>query len=292
MLESNATPITEHIGDRPLLTAQPENPSQTLRFLVNHVGDVDESTSARVESGDITIRDILAAGLEELSLQRPTASNPTNAQESAKTPPVLRTDKILIPKKSMQGQPHPLPNIYANHLRIKQFSIIAALRANAELLGLTFEEITNPATESPLFSGAIAAESRQARQFAQLQVLKLDLRPTDAQTQIAHHPYVDLIPCPIFRQRFIHLASMHPPMIDQREFCMDLGKDGLICWGSYRGSRNEVTGSGAPWDIRSWEAQPWFLKKWWLLLGGAEGGFFQQTRWWYEVRGERLPSFC
>lgn len=76
-------------------------------------------------------------------------------------------------------------------------------------------------------------------------------------------------------------------MIDEDELCDDLQKDGLICWGSTLGGGNDATGSGAPWDLRSWEAAPWFMKKWWILIGGKEGEIYQQTRWWCEMRGER-----
>ena len=83
---------------------------------------------------------------------------------------------------------------------------------------------------------------------------------------------------------------MKPPSINQGEFCADLENDGLICWASYTGPDNEVSGSSAPWDIRSWEAQPWFLKKWWLVFGD-ESGIYQQSKWWHEFRGDHLPYF-
>jgi hypothetical protein len=50
-----------------------------------------------------------------------------------------------------------------------------------------------------------------------------------------------------------------------------------------------VTGhavTGNLWDVRSWEAKVWFLKKYWWLLGGEEGELVRQSEWWRSVRGE------
>ena len=77
-------------------------------------------------------------------------------------------------------------------------------------------------------------------------------------------------------------------MIDEDEICTDLENDGLICC---LGGGSAAVGSGTPWDIRSWEAQDWFMKKWWIVIGGAEGEVYKQTLWWREMRGERCYSF-
>lgn len=71
---------------------------------------------------------------------------------------------------------------------------------------------------------------------------------------------------------------------------------GLICWGGAgvgkrdRNNNNSTArnhlSSGAPWDHRSWEAKPWFLRKYWVLLGGEEGELVRQSEWWRGVRGE------
>jgi hypothetical protein len=89
------------------------------------------------------------------------------------------------------------------------------------------------------------------------------------------------------RERIIKLAYVEEePMIDEDELCQDLN-NGLVCWGSVLDGRNSTIGSGVPWDVRSWEAQPWFLKKWWIVIGGAEGEIYKQTQWWRQIRGER-----
>lgn len=273
----------------PLPVVTPCDSSRTVTFITSHLGGIDERSKMRIRSGEITIQDVLQAGLNALNLNTSKLSTRTNAQEKNEGCSALRTNKILIPQNRMLVYSHSLPCVYTNHLRIKQFSTVAAIRVNAELLGITFEELTNPATESPFYSNAVMKRSSNLAFPPKLLELKPHLQPIDPQIQYSHHAWVDLIPCPIFRQRFIQLTTTNPPMINQHEFCLDVENNGLVCWGSYIGEADEVSGAGAPWDIRSWEAQPWFLKKWWFVLGGQEGGIFQQTKWWHELRGDHLP---
>ena len=39
----------------------------------------------------------------------------------------------------------------------------------------------------------------------------------------------------------------------------------MIVWGSQ--GNNLGMGACSPWDMRSWEPQLWFLKKYWFLVG-------------------------
>ena len=233
--------------------------------------------------------DIIKAGLDSIKRQF-TDMDRVESRSEEQLPTALRTDRILVPQNKNLVYPHSIPDIYSNNLRVKQFSLVAAIRANAELLGLTFEEITSPETESPFYTGATDEENNGLGRSMSFQALKSHLRPTQSQLKYSHHPYIDILPCPTFRERFINLISMDPPMVDEDEFCEDVQKDGLICWGTHSGLEHEASGSGAPWDLRSWEAQPWFLKKWWFVLGGEEGELSQQTRWWHEARGDQMPS--
>lgn len=70
-----------------------------------------------------------------------------------------------------------------------------------------------------------------------------------------------------------------PDLCDEDVLCQDLcqydastGKATLIVWGS-------------PWDPRSWEASPAFLRKWGFLLYGCDE-ILQATNYWREKRGE------
>jgi hypothetical protein len=111
--------------------------------------------------------------------------------------------------------------------------------------------------------------------------IKPDLRPCKRQITITHPLYIDALPFPSFRKRIIALRNVEPKIMDERELWSDIGKQGLVCWGTAG-----PNGSGAPWDRRSWEVKGWFLKKWWMITGGIDGEMGSQSRWWCEMRGE------
>ena len=83
--------------------------------------------------------------------------------------------------------------------------------------------------------------------------------------------------------------SCDPPMLDEGEMCDDLCRNGLVCWGSYAGDgqQRDMTVS-VPWDARSWEPKPWFLKKYWFLVGGWDDEMWSAARWWHAMRNEKL----
>ena len=68
--------------------------------------------------------------------------------------------------------------------------------------------------------------------------------------------------------------------------CDDFRRDGMIVWGS----QGNGMGMGActPWDMRSWEPQLWFLKKYWFLVGGWDDELWKAARWWHTMRNEKL----
>lgn len=272
----------------------PQSSTEVLNRIIGQASHLDEEIRARIESGETTIEMILRAGLDALQPQSfaSAARMPDSKEED--TALSVRTDKIVVPTNRMQVHPDFLPNVYSNHLHIKAFSMVAALRANGEILGLNFQQLTDPETQSPFYNGPNTTGDAEVAVLAKFQHVPPHLRPTASQVRHAHHPYVDIIPCPIFRQRVTGLIAMEEasPSSDtdfETDLCADIEKDGLICWGSHLSGAQSGTGSGAPWDIRSWEAQPWFLKKWWFIVGGKEGALFKQSRWWHEIRGDRLP---
>ena len=71
---------------------------------------------------------------------------------------------------------------------------------------------------------------------------------------------------------------------------MDIIRGGLVC----RHDRSKIelgNGNGQPWDMRSWEAAPWFVKKWKILIDGEEGETRKQSSWWKRVRErDALPA--
>lgn len=272
----------------------PSTSHDILHRLLQEDDRLDDTTRRSITSGELTVEDILKAGLYALSKSAASQGTPSQPMlpslrdASPGKAPLLRTDKILVIENRMQEHAHSLPDPHVNCIRIKQLCAVAAARCNAEILGITFEQLCDEDTESPLYDTSVTEDAENAVCAARFQHVGPDLRPTAAQIRCRHHPWIDTIPSPTLRQRLIQCISSDPPMLDEDDFCLDLQNDGLICWGSTLGKADRPSGSGAPWDVRSWEAQPWFLRKWWFVLGGSTGELFQTSKWWNEMRGDCL----
>ncbi|KAL4760574.1 bZIP transcription factor [Aspergillus foveolatus] len=188
----------------------------------------------------------------------------------------------------------PVADPYANNIRVDQHCTLTALFLVVEHVGLTMAEICADESPSPFFrvDSSSADPLTRANVVAAVQKafkikLKHDLRPSEEQITISHHPIIDIYPFPTLRNNLVARQGEY----DDDEFFHD-SLAGLICWGSAgvgQRDRNASAGkasTGAPWDLRSWEAQEWFLKKYWSLMGGEDGELVRQTEWWRSIRGE------
>ncbi|KZL81526.1 duf3425 domain protein [Colletotrichum incanum] len=111
-----------------------------------------------------------------------------------------------------------------------------------------------------------------------------NMRPTELQLAVEHHPWIDFFPHPAMRDNFLRIVAEHgEDYIDEDDMCRDIVDVGagagveesaLIVWGE-------------PWDPRGWEATEPFLRKWgWLLAGCTE--MLEGTNYWRQMRG--LPK--
>ncbi|KAK1622377.1 hypothetical protein BDP81DRAFT_400344 [Colletotrichum phormii] len=180
---------------------------------------------------------------------------------------------------------YPRPPIDAISLR--SMSYASAMRAIAAQLGITTEYLMDENAQSPFYSIANNRLSEQDNDSSDddtaLQKITPDLRPTFIQRARPHHPCFDLMPWPSFRSNAITLASGASPQIDEDDLCIDMLSGGVRCWGSAMGSMHG-RGNGVPWDGRSWEAMPWFLEKWNLVIRDDKDGMIQTSAWW-SLRG-------
>lgn len=276
------------------IAPSPSTNQDILHRLLQENDRLDDTTRRSITSGKLTVEDVLKAGLYALSKSAASQGAPSRPMlpslrdASPAKVPFLRTDKIFVIENRMQEHAHSLPDPHVNCIRIKQLCAVAAARCNAEILGITFEQLCGEETDSPFHDTSVTESAENEACATRFQHVSPDLRPIAAQIRCRHPPWIDTIPSPTLRQRLIQCVSSDPPMIDEEDFCLDLQNDGLICWGSTLGKAERPGGSGAPWDVRSWEVQPWFLRKWWFVLGGSTGELFQTSKWWNEMRGDCL----
>ncbi|KAK9364435.1 hypothetical protein V1509DRAFT_643692 [Lipomyces kononenkoae] len=170
---------------------------------------------------------------------------------------------------------------------IRQVSTIDAYLWNANALGIPIERFyAGEKCTSPFYCPGIGSmDEIKALQLKYGQKIPPHLRPTTAQIVYQHHPFLDILPFPSMRSRVILFASASPPMVDIMDLKLDIMQDGLICWHADR------TGNyGNPTDMRSWEAAPWFLRKWRTVFGEKESEVWAQTRWWRQFRGEDVDN--
>lgn len=182
---------------------------------------------------------------------------------------------------------------YANNLRIETTCMTAALYTIGMYVGINEETLCADKSPSPFFSSSAesADDTVKANIICTVQgkfkTLKPDLRPSSEQITIKHHPYIDILPFPTLRKNLI----THQEEFDEDEFFHDM-LTGLVCWGGAgigRKDRADSTGyasTGTPWDVRSWEAKEWFMKKYWTLLGGEDSELVRQSEWWRSIRGD------
>ncbi|RHZ45597.1 bZIP transcription factor [Aspergillus thermomutatus] len=187
----------------------------------------------------------------------------------------------------------PAADPYANHLRIETVCTISALHALGTHVGITEELICADDSLSPFFRFTVdsADDTAKTNMICAVQrifkTLKPDLRPSKEQITVKHHPFIDILPFPTLRRNLIAYQNE----FDDDEFFHDM-LTGLVCWGGAgvgKKDRNQSTGhasTGTPWDVRSWEARDWFIKKYWRLLGGEDGELVRQSEWWRSIRGD------
>lgn len=211
----------------------------------------------------------------------------------SRKPGTLDTVQLFtIGESTMSADP------YANSLRVEMHCTVDAIWKNCLHLGVSELVFCQDDSLSPFYrpgagrnaitdSGHEASDAVVRTVQSIFKTLKPDLRPTKEQITIPHHPCVDIVPFPTLRNNLLKGVVF----VDEDDLFHDM-LQGLICWGGAgisKKERNGATGkasSGTPWDSRSWEGKPWFLRKYWTLLGGEDSELVRQSEWWRELRDE------
>ncbi|RDW70995.1 hypothetical protein BP6252_07558 [Coleophoma cylindrospora] len=168
-----------------------------------------------------------------------------------------------------------LPNPWMNNFQLSQPNFVLACIHNARSMGFLIEDTDSMMVQgikpSPFYRSVTPADDPTTLlAMATKPSTPIHLRPTLPQILYLHPTFMDLIPIPSFRARAITLAATRPHLLDLWDLKSDIVQmNGLGLWScvSYTtGSRRAGAGLGQPWDIRSWEAAPWFRNKWRMLL--------------------------
>ncbi|KAJ4128039.1 hypothetical protein NW768_008323 [Fusarium equiseti] len=185
------------------------------------------------------------------------------------------------------------PDVYLNMLQFFPTAFFGSCLANATSLGFDLDLVAdcNADNVSPFFQPSISAAlncralgSAFISSFNNTNV-PLHLRPTMAQILIPHHISLDLVPLPFLRERAIMASAALPSTFNIWEMKLDIyARGGLTTWRLGSGMGEKSKDSYPPWDMKSWEAAPWFLNKWCMVMGKDYEMIQQQSIGWQVVR--------
>lgn len=176
-----------------------------------------------------------------------------------------------------RSDPSRLPSPEANARQMVHTTIFSAMLQNALALGFDLLELSTCAATlmSPFYRadakphdhpGQLTSQAL-ARTNRDVDTVPASLRPTLAQVLIPHHASLDLIPFPQFRDRIIMLSAGLPHLFSLWELKMDIYVHGALVV-----SPSALqSGTCQPWNWKSWEAAPWFLRKWSMAVNSEQG---------------------
>ncbi|KAI1045795.1 hypothetical protein LB505_013901 [Fusarium chuoi] len=188
------------------------------------------------------------------------------------------------------------PDLYMNMLQFSPAAIFTSCLSNALSLGLDPSIIANCSVEhiSPFYQPNLSSTLNHAALMqAGSNILStfdntsipVHLRPTMAQILIPHHTSLDLIPIPFLRERAIMLSAAMPHVFNNWELKLDIyERGGLTIWRLKHEKGESVRDTYPPWDMKSWEVAPWFMKKWCMLMGREYDKMHNQSIGWQVVR--------
>ena len=191
--------------------------------------------------------------------------------------PVLPSD---IPKlRSGQGSTGILFPLSSDHLiTLIQYNVLRACLTNLKLLDL----IRAVGVQEDCGSAVVHILTDPAPESATGKpIIPPQLQPTMIQQTVEHLPWIDIIPCPAWRDNLILAQGTYDP----DEICSDVA-GGL--WDENPGpdiAERGIIAWSPPWDIGGWEASEGFLQKWGWLLRGC-GDVLEATNRWRRIRGE------
>ncbi|KAL4979015.1 hypothetical protein BDW66DRAFT_169260 [Aspergillus desertorum] len=169
-------------------------------------------------------------------------------------------------------------------LRVDQHCTLTALFLVIEHIGIPMDLICAEEFSSPFFRrrrlvGRSIDRSQHRCRLPEILQSKAQARPAAIQ-RANHHQPPSINRClslPTPRNNLVTCQAEY----DEDDFF----HDSLVGLRDRNASAGKAS-TGTPWDLRSWEAQELFLRKYWSLMGGEDGELVRQTERWRTIRGE------
>ncbi|KAK6362654.1 hypothetical protein TWF730_000109 [Orbilia blumenaviensis] len=224
-----------------------------------------------------TLRDIIEAGLEALaSKEHQLDTRLSRSQKTWNREWEATIDDIS--QKALEEMLVYTPSPCKTHINLHEITTFKAVVVNAKAIGFWSpipDDFKDP-YKSPFVQAYFMNNQSVEKVQQKFADIAEPLQPSALQCMTPHKAYIDVFPFPDFRERVIKAAS--GGLINELEFCADLGKSALMCWGNGHGKYG-----GEPWNPRSWEAQPWFIEKWDALI---DDELKECSKFWRNLRDE------
>ncbi|KAL7905309.1 hypothetical protein GGI35DRAFT_144020 [Trichoderma velutinum] len=204
-------------------------------------------------------------------LLRPTQESFPVAKELP-TPPLLCGAYFVSARNLLLSADHRLLTLVHNN-------IIRGLTANASLLNYPWSTVC----QDDALSSFSPPNPNLDLSITQSHV-PVSLHPTSLQYEETHHPWLDLIPSPRFRDNLLRrLATASPEWDFETELCEDVTGVGHLQLGCSRPGFM-IWGENS-WDVHNWEVTEEFAQKWHDLIDGCRD-LIVSTNEWRKKRGE------
>ncbi|KAL7273107.1 hypothetical protein RUND412_004066 [Rhizina undulata] len=174
-------------------------------------------------------------------------------------PPSYSSNPTINPNPYHINPPLPRDEFY---LTIQYVKFYRATITIAQLLRVREEE---------MFSDDAISTFNRAIPAPPLPENAQNLEPTRKQLEIQHHPYIDVIPFPGFRDKlldYVKRGEETGDYVEEDKICSAMHDWGV--WGE------------VPWAAQSWEIGESFARDWWFLM---DDEMHRCTNWWRLQRG-------
>jgi hypothetical protein len=157
----------------------------------------------------------------------------------------------------------------ADHLlSLIYYNVFRAFASNIERLGLTFERMCLDEYQSKF--------PTMPPDDPSLQLLPPDLRPTQLQRRIPHHPMWDIFPSPVLRDNVLMYGE---DSFDDTQLCFEILGDGSLISEEETSERAGLIAWSDPAQASGWEVTEKFAKNWPWFLKGARELELSTNRW-------------